>query len=164
MRREKITTNGIWNGSMDPTNETAENSLVSKYDKEFRIKAAMFLTGVSGISAIIGFGATVASAKKQDPKYFGKGMIATRELPETGASLALRALGWGTLYAFVGCGVLFYGIWKLSGAQDMKEFRYKVGSLLPRIPKNDPPKSRTEFSGLNDLLSYLSTRKGENDD
>ncbi|XP_056632226.1 transmembrane protein 242 isoform X2 [Diorhabda sublineata] len=87
-------------------------------DKEFNVKAAIFLSGVSGISALIGFGATLASAKKQDPKYFGIGMTPSKELSETGASLALRALGWGTLYAFVGCGVLFYSIWKLSGATD----------------------------------------------
>ena len=39
----------------------------------------------------------------------------------------------------------------------MKEFRMKIGSALPRIPKNDPPKGRTEFSGLTDLLTYVST-------
>ncbi|KAJ8972167.1 hypothetical protein NQ314_000295 [Rhamnusium bicolor] len=82
-------------------------------------------------------------------------MVATRELPETGASLALRALGWGTFYAFTGCGILFYSIWKLSGAKNMEEFRYKVGLALPKIPKNNPPQGRTEFSGLNDLLDYL---------
>ncbi|XP_057651413.1 transmembrane protein 242 isoform X1 [Diorhabda carinulata] len=132
-------------------------------DKEFKVKAAIFLSGVSGISALIGFGATLASAKKQDPKYFGIGMTPSKELSETGASLALRALGWGTLYAFVGCGVLFYSIWKLSGATDIKDFRYKVGSVLPSIPKNNPPQGRTEFTGLNDLLEYLQQQKGARD-
>lgn len=33
----------------------------------------------------------------------------------------------------------------------------KAGSILPRIPKNDPPQSRTEFEGLTDLLQYLIT-------
>lgn len=84
--------------------------------------AGIFLAGVSGISAIIGFGATVASAKKQDPKYFDKGMIGARGMHETGVSLAMRALGWGTLYAFTGCGVLFYSIWKLSGANNVRIF------------------------------------------
>lgn len=67
----------------------------------------------------MGFGATLASAKKRDPVHFNKGMIATREIPEAGASLALRALGWGTLYAVAGCGILCYGIWKLSGAHNV---------------------------------------------
>lgn len=39
----------------------------------------------------------------------------------------------------------------------MMEFREKVGSKLPKIKKNDPPRSRTEFEGLNDLMLYLST-------
>lgn len=45
----------------------------------------------------------------------------------------------------------------------MEEFRYKMGSILPRIPKNDPPQGRTEFSGLNDLLDYLQHLKGAKD-
>nr|CAH7737860.1 unnamed protein product [Callosobruchus chinensis] len=64
---------------------------------------------------------TVATAKKHDPKYFNKGMVPTRELPESGANLAMRALGWGTLYAVTGCGILFYSIWKLSGAQSVSK-------------------------------------------
>jgi hypothetical protein len=42
----------------------------------------------------------------------------------------------------------------------MKEFQTKVGSVLPRIPKNDPPQGRTEFSGLTDLLTYITTDDG----
>ena len=61
----------------------------------------------------------------------------------------------GTLYAVVGCGVLFYGVWKLSGAQDLRQFREKAGGVLPKIPKNDPPVGRTEFSGINDFLTYV---------
>ena len=37
----------------------------------------------------------------------------------------------------------------------MKEFRQKVGSWLPVVPRNNPPQGRTEFSGLNDLLQYI---------
>lgn len=134
-----------------------------RYSKEFRVKAGLFLAAVSGASAVFGFGATLAAAKKQDPKYFGKGLLPAREFPETGASLALRALGWGTLYAFTGCGVLFFAIWKLSGAHNFEEFRLKMGSILPVIPKNNPPQGRTEFSGMNDLLQYLQEQRGAKD-
>lgn len=81
--------------------------------------AGLFLAAVSGASAVFGFGATVIAAKKRDPKYFGKGILPSRELPETGAILATRALGWGTLYAFTGCGLLFYAIWTVSGAHSV---------------------------------------------
>lgn len=75
--------------------------------------------------------------------------------------MAIRALGWGTFYAVGGCSLLFYGIWKLSGATNTLEFRQKMGSILPKIKKNDPPKSRTEFDGMNDLLKYVSEEWGK---
>ncbi|GLV41363.1 uncharacterized protein CBL_06593 [Carabus blaptoides fortunei] len=150
--------------NISPNDVQIENNLIkSKYDDKFKLKAGIFLTCVTGISAMIGFGTTIMAAKKQDPKYFGKGIVGTIEMTETGASLALRALGWGSLYAVTGCSVLFYTIWKVSGAKDLKEFRHKVGLVLPRVPKNDPPQGRTEFSGMNDLLSYLANQKSKKD-
>ena len=71
----------------------------------------------------------------------------------------MRALGYGTILAFVGVGSLSYAIWKLSGAKDLKDFRLKAGSILPKIPRNENPTSRTEFEGLNDLMQYLETWK-----
>lgn len=45
----------------------------------------------------------------------------------------------------------------------MKEFRQKAGSILPSIPKNDPPQSRTEFASVSEFMQYLddefSTKK-----
>ena len=84
-----------------------------------------------------------------------------QKLHETGAKLAARALGYGTLYAIGGCSVLFLGLWKLSGASDLADFRTKAGSILPKVPKNDPPQSRTEFSGINDLLQYIIDKDTE---
>ncbi|KAG7212802.1 hypothetical protein KM043_013059 [Ampulex compressa] len=123
--------------------------------------AAIFLSAVTGISALAGFGSTLAASKRRHSKDFNEGLIPIKGASETGASLACRALGWGTVYAFTGCGILFYGIWKLSGASNMKEFRLKMGSLLPTIPKNNPPQSRTEFENLTDLLTYVSGEWGQ---
>lgn len=148
---------------MDNTTESIDALETPRYTKEFKAKAGLFLAAVSGLAAVVGFSTTVAAARKQDPKYFGKGFTPTRELPETGASLALRALGWGTVYAVTGCGVLFYAIWKISGANDLKDFRIRMGQILPTIPKNNPPQGRTEFSGLNDLLNYLQDQKSSQD-
>lgn len=77
------------------------------------------------------------------------------KLHESGASLASRALAYGSLLAVIGCGVFFFSIWKLSGAKDLQDFRLKAGSILPKIPKNNPPVGRTEFSGVNDFLTYI---------
>lgn len=96
-------------------------------------------------------------ARKKDPNFFAKGMQGSIEMADTGAQLALRALGYGTVLAIVGTGTICFAIWKLSGAKDLKDFRMKAGNILPKIPKNEVPTSRTEFEGLNDLMLYLST-------
>lgn len=96
-------------------------------------------------------------ARKKDPNFFNKGVTGSIDMAETGAQLALRALGYGTILAIVGVSTISFAIWKLSGAKDLQDFRMKAGSVLPKIPKNDIPTSRTEFEGLNDLMLYLST-------
>uniref|UniRef100_A0A182QT34 Transmembrane protein 242 n=1 Tax=Anopheles farauti TaxID=69004 RepID=A0A182QT34_9DIPT len=130
---------------------------LTEEQRKFRYRAGAFLAAVGATSAVAGFSKAIMSAKKSDPKYFDKGLHGSIALHEAGTSLALRALGWGTLYAILGTGTICFGIWKLSGAKDMKEFREAVGKVLPRVPRNDPPTSRTEFEGLTDLMQYLST-------
>ncbi|XP_023339951.1 transmembrane protein 242 [Eurytemora carolleeae] len=142
----------------------------------YKVKAGAFLTTAAGIGMLAGFGTAMASAKKQDPRHFDAGMIGidpdslskaqsaqakARYLQESGASLATRALGYGTLYAFAGCGLLFFSVWKMMGVNNLTEFRDKVGGILPRIRRNDPPQSRTEFTGLNDLMQYLIDKDKE---
>ena len=98
--------------------------------------------------------------------------LAKAKLHESGAALASKALAWGSLYAFagrqllaetdsfdcfydfyflstfLGCGLLFGAIWKLSGAESLQDFRQKAGRILPVIPKKPPEAGeRTEFSG-----------------
>lgn len=57
-------------------------------------------------------------AKKQDAHYFNKGMTASADI--AGVQLAMRALTYGTFYAIIGTGSIFFGIWKLSGAQTVR--------------------------------------------
>lgn len=138
-------------------------------DDYFRLKAAAFLATAGSIGLLFGFSGALASTKKQDPTSFDQGLVGQvaeqgrqkRLLHESGARLASRALAYGTLYAVGGCAVLFYGLWKLSGADNLEDFRQKAGQILPRVPKNDPPQSRTEFSGLNDFLQYVIDKDKE---
>lgn len=51
------------------------------------------------------------------------GLHSSVEMADAGAILALRALGWGTLYAVAGTSLICYGIWKLSGAKDVSIYK-----------------------------------------
>lgn len=135
----------------------ADGMTQAERDPNYAFKASAFLAGIAGFSALFGFGATLSYAKKKDPVFFDKGVVMGPTIAESGAGLAVRALGWGTLYAVGGCGLLFVSIWKLSGCSNLHEFRMKMGDKLPKIRKNDPPQSRTEFEGLSDLMGYLET-------
>ncbi|KAH9380987.1 hypothetical protein HPB48_008201 [Haemaphysalis longicornis] len=123
----------------DMNNEDRKNDTGKKY---------------AGAAAIFGFGMTIAQAKKRDPETFAQGLTASEALHESGAKLALRALRRGTLYSITGFSLFCFVVWKAMGVSNLEEFKLKVGSLLPRIPKNEP-QGRTEFSSLRDLLNYV---------
>ena len=57
-----------------------------------------------------------------------QGLIGSRNevAAESGGRLAMRALGWGTLYSVTGFSVFCYAVWKLIGARDvrMKKFAF----------------------------------------
>ncbi|CAH0386785.1 unnamed protein product [Bemisia tabaci] len=137
--------------------DNASSKAPETKDEYYNLKAGLFLASVTGMSFVFAFGSRLAAVRRNDPVSFSKGMVPEKPLEVSGIELATRALRWGTFYAVTGCGLIFFGIWKLSGAHNMQEFRQTMGNILPKIPKNDPPKSRTEFEGLNDLLTYLAT-------
>ncbi|XP_059139368.1 transmembrane protein 242-like [Physella acuta] len=136
------------------TDENDKNGSSDLEDKYFKIKAGIFLTSVTGMSILGGFGMTLAMAKKQDPAMFAKGIHGTREIPESGISLATRALARGSLYSVAGFSLFCFTVWKLMGVHNFVEFRQKVGSFLPTIPKSPNP-GRSDFKTIRDLFNYI---------
>lgn len=120
-----------------------------------RLKRVVFLSSVAGMSVFGGFAFAIAMAKKKDPKMFSQGFLGSKGMTESGSSLAMRALGWGTLYSVCGVSAVCCCTCLLLGVRNLDEFREKMQSFMPRIPRNEP-QGRTEFNTFRELFEFLS--------
>lgn len=121
----------------DPTEPPVANN-----DKSFftPTKSATFIFGVAGGAAVGGFGMMLAKTRKSSPDDFHKGTIPIEGEMESGARLAMRALGRATVYAVGGFSLFCFTVWKLMGVHSLPEFTAKMQSIMPKIP---PAKTST---------------------
>ena len=122
-----------------------------------KLKAGLFFTLVTAFGFLSGFGFSLSSTKKKETKDLKP--QTQREfyhLYSSGTELARRALFRATIYSVSGVSLICLGVWKLSGAKNFEEFRFKVGSILPNLSKpKDQQQGRTEFKNLTELFQYI---------
>lgn len=68
--------------------------------------SAMFLTPLALTSMLFGFFGSLALAKRKNAKDFEQGLLSSAAGHESGASLAMRALGRGSMYAVGGSALI----------------------------------------------------------
>ncbi|XP_038059744.1 transmembrane protein 242-like [Patiria miniata] len=119
------------------------------------VKGSMFMVSVAGIAMISGFGLTMAGAKRRHPGSFSKGILPdpSVSLHESGASLGMRALLWGSLFAVTGFGTLTFAVCKVMGVKSVEDFKTKFQSVAPRIRRN--PASEPEEVTLRKLRQEI---------
>lgn len=78
---------------------------------------------MAGFGLLVGFSNGISLAKKKDEKAFTQGLMMlnnqNKPAPEAGVRLAMRALGYGSLWAFAGVGLICSSVWFLVGAKDV---------------------------------------------
>ena len=139
---------------------TFDASKTNDIDKKLnRFASAIFFTATATIGFLSAFGISFIQSKKSDSKKILKKLENQPDLHDQGVNLAKRALLRASTYSVGGVALLSFTIWKLTGASSFEEFRYTIGSWLPRITKdrkeNEPPQDRTEFKNLTELFQYF---------
>ncbi|XP_013401219.1 transmembrane protein 242 isoform X2 [Lingula anatina] len=119
-----------------------------------KVAPAIFLVSMGSFMFFGGFATAFSLAKKQDPKGFSKGMIRSKQLPDSGSAIASRALARATLYSFGGFGLFIFITCAVLGVRTPKEFSAKMNEVIPKAPKKEST-GRNEFDSFRELFTYL---------
>ena len=108
---------GISKSKMADDEEAVKDSTVSPEIIPVDVtRGAIFLAGVTLASVVGGFGLSLGIARRRSPDAFSKSQ-------NEAAKLAMKALGWGTLLAVSGVGLLVLGVKTAMGVKDVSACR-----------------------------------------
>ncbi|XP_077977390.1 transmembrane protein 242-like [Glandiceps talaboti] len=149
---DESSASGTRGDSLQKSGALVEKSQRNDRDKVTLIKGSIMLTGIAGAAMIFGFGMTLGLTKRRNPAMFNKGFIPvpTAEMPESGAALGLKALGWGTLFSISGVGFLTIVVCKTLGIQSLEHFKETMQSTMPRIKRRDTDTADISWNTLSD--------------
>ena len=140
---------------VDENLDEKENSRQSQIEK---IQAGLFLTLVTSIGVLSGFGYSVGAVKKREtkeyPKHLEKKLV---YLHEQGADLARRALLRATLYTVSGFTLTCLAIWKISGANSFAELRRASSQDQKLVSTTRTPEGQRRTHRVLCGLKQLST-------
>lgn len=91
-----------------------ENSASQNVKSTEILAGALLLTGVTFASMASGFGYAIGQARRRSPGSFD-------QRQQEGVKLAMRALGWGTVLAVSGVGLLVFGVKTALGVRDVRK-------------------------------------------
>lgn len=126
----------------------------TRSSKAEQITKGLFFTFITFSGVALGFATSLGSTKKNNSKLV-KNKKNIQYLHASGAELAQKALLRATAITVTGFSVFCFSIWKLSGAENFTDFRYKIGTILPRISKNKEKEGRRDFENLTELWHFL---------
>lgn len=93
------------------------------------LPGTIFLTGVALASILGGFSYAIGQARRRSPGSFD-------QRQQEGVKLAVRALGWGTVLAVSGVGLLVFGVKTTLGVKDVRERAISLFSFFTRSNSN----------------------------
>lgn len=137
--------------SNNPENDKKTNNAVS----------GTVMLATATISCLATFGLMYSRTKRKSEKELQELVkISMEEIGngkmESPASLAIRALRKGTIYAFGGVSIICLSIWGLSGAKNMEEFKQKMQKIMPVVPK---AKTKSDIHTWDDLIAEVKIKK-----
>lgn len=121
--------------------------------KKENVKKGFLLTSIVGFATYFQFKSSFAlAAKKGDGSAISPVNIGQAEL-----KWASKALGYGTLLAVSGTGLVFFLIKKAMGVNNLDEFKHRMHEIFPQAKKSPSSGDESEnIETVEDFIKYIT--------